>query len=273
MTKEEVQPFNALLCYDEAKGGIIMGLENEKRGVSIGRKDAEAYLKHEAVWAPAVARGVSLCILSPALLILLSGLSAEGILPISELLAGGIGTVVLLITVAAAVTLFIRYSMEAHGFEFIQDDRFELEGGVENAIREKKMLVLGECTKKITSGVVICILASVPLLAAAFTEKILLLIFSLVFLLCAVAAGVNLLVRAGIVWDSYSKLLRDGDYSRRLHGSLTDKIGSFYWPLVTAVYLLWSFISGKWELTWIVWPAAALIFAAIAAICRLQRRT
>ena len=250
-----------------------MSLENEKRDISISRKDAEAYLQHEAAWAPAVARGVTLCILSPVLLILLAGLSAEGILPVSELLAGGIGTVVLLIIVAAAVTLFIRYSMEQHGFEFIQNDRFELAGGVEQVIREKKASVLGNCTNKMTAGVVICILSSVPLLAAAFTEKDLLLILSLVFLLCAVAAGVNLLVRAGIVWDSYSRLLRDGDYSSRLHGSLTDKIGGFYWPLITALYLLWSFTSGKWEVTWIVWPAAALVFSAIAAICRLQKRT
>jgi hypothetical protein len=87
-----------------------------------------------------------------------------------------------------------------------------------------------------------------------------------------VAVGVNLLVRAGIVWDSYSRLLRDGDYSRRLHGSLADKIGSFYWPLVAAVYLLWSFSTGNWGITWAVWPVAALTFAAIAAICRLQKR-
>lgn len=249
-----------------------MSLENEARGNSISRKEAEEYLKHEARWAPAVARGVTLCILSPVLLILLTGLSSLGILPLSEILAGGIGTIVLLIIVAAAVTLFIRYSMEQHGFESVQEDRFELGTGVEAVIRKEKAMILGEYTKKVTAGVVICILAAVPLMAAAFTENDLLLILSLVFLLCAVAVGVNLLVRAGIVWDSYSRLLRDGDYSRRLRGSLTDKIGSFYWPLVAAAYLLWSFSSGKWGITWAVWPAAGLLFAAVAAVCRLQRR-
>ena len=249
-----------------------MSLEKEARGDCISRKEAEEYLNHEERWAPAVARGVTMCILSPVLLLLLGGLSSLGVLPLSEILAGGIGTIVLLIIVAVAVTLFIRYGMEQHDFESILDDRFELDGGAEPVIRGKKKDFLSEYTKKVTAGVVICILAAIPLLAAAFTENELLLILSVVFLLCAVAVGVNLLVRAGIVWDSYSRLLRDGDYSRRLHGSLTDKIGSFYWPLVAAVYLLWSFSTGNWGITWAVWPVAALTFAAIAAICRLQKR-
>ena len=249
-----------------------MSLEKEARGDCISRKEAEEYLNHEERWAPAVARGVTMCILSPVLLLLLGGLSSLGVLPLSEILAGGIGTIVLLIIVAAAVTLFIRYGMEQHAFESILDDRFELDGGAEPVIRGKKKDFLSEYTKKVTVGVVICILAAVPLMAAAFTENDLLLILSVVFLLCAVAVGVNLLVRAGIVWDSYSRLLRDGDYSRRLRGSLTDKIGSFYWPLAAAVYLLWSFSSGNWEFTWVVWPLAGLIFAAVAAVCRLQRR-
>ena len=117
-----------------------MSLKNEERGDCISRKEAEEYLNHEERWAPAVARGVTMCILSPVLLLLLGGLSSLGILHLSELLAGGIGTIVLLIIVAAAVTLFIRYSMEQHCFESILDDRFELDGGAEPVIRGGKKI-------------------------------------------------------------------------------------------------------------------------------------
>lgn len=250
-----------------------MSMENETRSVyQLSRKESEAYLHHEARWAPAVAGGVTMCILSPVLLILLTGFSSMGLLPISGTLAGGIGITVLLIIIACAVAIFIRYSMGGHGYTFIAEDRFELANGVEAMIREQKAGILKGCTKKITAGVAICILAVIPLLCSAFMENGLLAILSVVFLLCSVAAGVNLLVQCGIIWDSYTRLLRDGDYSGRVHGSLTDKIGSVYWPLVAAGYLLWSFTSRSWGITWIVWPVAGLVFAAIAGICRIQRR-
>lgn len=37
---------------------------------------------------------------------------------------------------------------------------------------------------------------------------------------------------------------------------------------MTAVYLLWSFLSGDWHFTWVVWPVAALLFAAVSAAVR-----
>ena len=245
-------------------------VESERKDViGISRQKAESYLKHETGWASAVAGGVTLCILSPVLLILLTGLSAVGIIPVSELLAAGIGLTVLLVMVAAAVTVFIRYSMAGYDYTSVKEDCFELDEGVESVIREQKKGFLNECTKKISIGVAICILAVIPLIGAAFTENDLLVLLSAVLLLCAVSAGVNLFVRVGIVWDSYSRLLRDGDYCRRVHGSLTDKVGSFYWPLVAAGYLLWSLTTQDWGFTWMIWPVAGLVFAAIAAICRL----
>jgi hypothetical protein len=41
-------------------------------------------------------------------------------------------------------------------------------------------------------------------------------------------------------------------------------VNAVFWPLVTAGYLLWSFISGDWHITWLVWPVAALISGAIS---------
>ena len=33
-------------------------------------------------------------------------------------------------------------------------------------------------------------------------------------------------------------------------------IAGIYWTLVTAGYLAWSFWSGEWNRTWIIWPVA-----------------
>ena len=47
-----------------------------------------------------------------------------------------------------------------------------------------------------------------------------------------------------------------------------------YWCAVTAGYLLWSFLSMRWDFTWLVWPVAAVAFAAIHAVLQgvLRRR-
>lgn len=32
-----------------------------------------------------------------------------------------------------------------------------------------------------------------------------------------------------------------------------------YWPLTVVIYLLWSFLTKDWNITWIVWPIAAAL--------------
>lgn len=46
--------------------------------------------------------------------------------------------------------------------------------------------------------------------------------------------------------------------------SLVNVIASFYWPLVVAIYLAWSFIGNAWDKSWIIWPIAGVLFGALA---------
>ncbi|MCH4208551.1 permease prefix domain 1-containing protein [Bifidobacterium sp.] len=39
-----------------------------------------------------------------------------------------------------------------------------------------------------------------------------------------------------------------------------------FWLIITAIYLAWSFITGNWGTTWIIWPISAIAFGAFAAI-------
>ena len=39
-----------------------------------------------------------------------------------------------------------------------------------------------------------------------------------------------------------------------------------YWLIATAIYLLWSFRTENWSTTWMVWPVAGLLFAALRTI-------
>ncbi|WP_167149541.1 permease prefix domain 1-containing protein [Actinomyces sp. ZJ308] len=37
-------------------------------------------------------------------------------------------------------------------------------------------------------------------------------------------------------------------------------VASIYWPAMVAIYLLWSFIFKAWDISWIIWPVAAIAF-------------
>ena len=48
-----------------------------------------------------------------------------------------------------------------------------------------------------------------------------------------------------------------------------EALASTYWCIVIAGYLAWSFLSGDWGKTWIVWPIAGVLFGAVGAIRQL----
>lgn len=37
-----------------------------------------------------------------------------------------------------------------------------------------------------------------------------------------------------------------------------EEIMGVFWPTVTCVYLIWSFLTFQWHITWIIWPVAAI---------------
>jgi len=41
-----------------------------------------------------------------------------------------------------------------------------------------------------------------------------------------------------------------------------------YWCVITAIYLAYSFTTGRWEDSWIIWPVAGVGFAAAYAVAK-----
>ena len=89
-------------------------------------------------------------------------------------------------------------------------------------------------------------------------------------LLVFVAGAVLLFITAGMVHDSFLKLLQEEEYSvekKKVAKKYNGIIGA-YWLIMVAIYLGWSFYTNKWDFTWIIWPVAGVLFAAIMGILR-----
>ena len=239
----------------------------------VSLEEANEFMKIKKAVGKKIGLGVSLCVLSPILLILLSGISEykPWKFNVSEDAAGGIGVVALLVIVAAAVAIFIINGMKMKKFEYLEKRDFELEYGVSGIVKEKQRSFESKYTRNIVIGVVLCILCAIPLLVAGVSgASDMVYIVLLALLLAIVSIAAYLFTTSGMVKDSYDKLLFEGDYDRAEaeNNKKAAKLSGVYWPIVVAIYLGWSFVTNDWRISWIVFPIAALVFGGISAIFR-----
>ena len=244
------------------------GLEETVRSVSM--EEAVSFLKYNETAARRISTGVMLCILSPVLLILLGGLAEAGFIPVEERIAELGGTAILLIMIAAAVGMFIREGMRGKKYEYLEKIDIETEYGVNGMVKERRDTYAETHSRRLIIGVMLCIISAVPLLGAEAvhysnnSDLFPILCVALLLIMCAV--GVKLIVLTCSRQGGYDRLLEEGDYSR-----LNKKAGRYdgvYWAIATAVYLGWSFATSRWELTWMVWPVAGVLFAAYREIMK-----
>lgn len=233
--------------------------------------EADEFLKIQSKTAPMTALGVSLCIISPALLIFLTGFEKFG--ERFETIGAAIGLVTLFILVAIAVFLFITSSSRLKKFEFLEKEIFETAYGVTGMVKEKQKEYSETHTRRLALGVILCILIVIPLtsLSIIFDDKDYIITASVSLLLLIVSVGVNLIVRTCIIEGGFQKLLQENDYSAKQKREKTflSPFETIYWTVVLAVYLAWSFVTNRWGFTWIVWPISGVLYVVLAEILKM----
>ena len=234
----------------------------------VSLQEANAYMATMREQSKVVARGVALCILSPVLLIFLCGL-IESRVALSETVACALGMVALFFCIALAILFFIEYAGKTKSFSYLREEIFETAYGVTGLVKEKKATFEPTFTRFLSSGIILCVLSPLPLIVSALlSQPDALLVAMTALLLCFVATGVYMIVRVAVINSSYDVLLQEGDHSKtqKKRSESLGTASSVYWCLVTAAYLLWSFLTDDWDLSWIVWPIAGVLFAPYKAL-------
>lgn len=249
---------------------------DEKAIQMISMESANVYLKLLQQISSKIALGVSLCILSPIMLIGLTGVSdqKEGMILSAEA-AVGIGMTILLLMVAVAAAIFIIYGRKIEAYDFLEKEPIELTYGVKGLVEKEKLGYEAAHSRKLVLGIVLCILSAVPIMVLAVSDKNgMLTIVGVNLCLILVSVGVYLLVSTGIVYGGFQRLLEEGDYTRnqKIENKRNDVINKIYWCSVTAIYLGWSFTTMEWEKTWIVWPVAGVFYGAVVGISSVIRK-
>lgn len=252
--------------------GLSESVDISKKIRKVSMEEASDFLRLNEKKAPVMALGVSLCIISPVLLIILAGFSCSGLFGISEKIASGLGITVLLLLVSVSVFIFIKCCQEDEKYKYLETQEIETEYGIKGMVKEKKSDFSGKYHTFIACGVVLCILSCVPLIISSFVSDTDYVYTSMVgVLLIIVSVAVNMFVRVGIVNGSYDILLQEGDYTaaKKEGNPVIGRVNTIYWCLATAIYLGWSFVTGRWGETWIIWPVAGVLYAVVESIVKL----
>ncbi len=266
LLKDELEEQDVMPEYRDQPLEVFEESETVRR---VSMEEARAFLDIKARFAARTALATALCILSPICLIILGSAQEAGKLAISENMAAGAGIVVLLLMIAAAVAIFMYCEIKTEQYSYLEKNRIETEYGVIGMVKEEKSRFQGTYITCNIIGTCFCILAVTPLFAVvAFTEDDFLLSLSVGVLLFLVAVGVFVFVLAGVRWESMQKLLQEGDFTavKKKSEAAFEPVAKSYWLIVTAMYLGYSFVTHAWEISWIIWPVAGVLFAALKVI-------
>jgi len=238
----------------------------------VSMEEASNFLRVTEQIAKPYTLAVFLCIFSPIPLLMFASVIDGRTLPERvENFAGGLGMILLLLFIAAAVAIFIWCGGKTSRYDFLETENFETEYGVTGMVRARQEQFRSRYVRGNIIGTVLCVLSPIPLFCGSFlSEKSIVLTSLLCCLLLMAGIGVVFFVLGGTYWEAMEKLLQEGDHSRdNKHLShATRYIAPIYWLVVVAAYVGWGLAIGNWDVNWIIWPVAALLFVPVRLIAR-----
>lgn len=239
--------------------------------------EVKDYLHERINYAYKLALGVLLCIISPVGAIICDAIN----------ISDAFGILFLMGSIAAAVALFVYSSIVMHRWDFLKQELCSIDFATTNYVNEQKEKYMPTYALLITIGIVLCVISFVP---AAIIDELDISFFAFdmddlsgMILIIIVAIGVFMIVLCNSISNAYNSILKinsastvSGNYvsSQRSETKyITPEIAtimSVYWPTVTCIYLISSFLSFDWWYTWIIWPIAWLINIILTSILKKQ---
>ena len=190
---------------------VDSGLEETVRQVSM--EEANTFLLSNERAARRISTGVMLCILAPVAVVVLGGLAEAELISMGEAHAEIAGTAVLIIMVAIAVGMFIREGLRGSRYDYLEKINIDTEYGVDGMVKERRDAYAEQHSRLLIIGIMLCIIAAVPLLIINLTrytnntDALPVLGVGGMLVMCAV--GVKLIVLTCIRQGGFDRLLEE----------------------------------------------------------------
>ena len=238
------------------------------RRVSLDEANEYLEVRKRSSWQIAIA--TFLCFLSSIPLIVLGGLSDIPSTGISERVASIVGLTVLFTLIACAVPFFIYSAIKNGKYEFLDDgDSFELEYGVSGIVSERKKAFSGIYIACNIISVVLCVLSVVPLIITGFFDNEIASIVALAVMIFVVGIAIFILISVHVRKGSMDRLLKESDFQKKEEkgSKLSEVVDTVFWCIIIASYFAWSFLTGAWNISWVVFVIGVMLYPAVASLC------
>ena len=233
--------------------------------------EANEYLALRKTASVRMAAATFLCIVSVIPLLILGALAESPAYGISENTASAAGLIVLFLFIAAAVAVFLSCSFKNALYAFLDKEPFDTEYGVTGMVSERQRQYKSTHARCNMVGTMLCILSPVPIFIGMAEGSDLAMILAVCGMLFLAGVGAAVFVVTGVRWAGMQKILQSGDYApaEKKRNQKEKALSAAYWTLAVAVYLGWNFTTEDWKNTWIVWPVAGVLYAAVRNLYRL----
>ena len=257
------------LLKDDLELEEFSGVDSALRRVTL--QEANKFLAQREEASVRIALATFMCIISPICLFILGVMTEDPYYPLPENIAGAFGMIILLILVAAAVGIYVYTGFQNAPYEFMKEEAFETEYGVRGMVVERQKQYEKKYAKANITGTILCVLSPIALFVGMLSGDELFCVLMLSATMVVAGVGVAFFLVAGVRWASMQILLKEGEYSpeSKKKAGIKGMVSGIYWPIIVAIYLAWSFATDGWNTTWIVWPVAGVLFAAVTAVCNL----
>lgn len=248
-------------------------LKNSSSDGSVKRitvEEANEYLAQRKRASKRIALATFLCILSPITLIVLSVLSEQPNAIITEMTASAVGLIILFAFILCAVPVFIYCGFQNEPYAFLDKNiPFELEYGVRGLVAEQKKKFRPTYVTGNIIATCICIFSAIPLVISGFTENGLLVVIMLALLMLIAGIGCGIFILVGVQNASMQKLLQEGEFTKqeKKRTGVKETVGFCYWGVLTAIFLLVSFLKNGWYFSWLIYAVGGVLFPVVMCVC------
>ena len=165
--------------------------------------------------------------------------------------------------IAVAVGLFVFNGLTGKDWDFLKKQPCQIDMATANMVKEKRKDFKITRAWMHTVGILLCAFCWLP--CAMMDNEV-----CPVLLFFSIGIGVLLLVYSSYVYSGYETILSlndqntiSGRYGKEEDVEyVNDKakvIMEVYWSTVTCIYLIISFITFRWDITWLIWPIGVVI--------------
>lgn len=232
-------------------------------------EDANDFMSAYEEYSNNVAESISLFIISPVAVLVSQIIALTTNVKSEDFFVIG-GIVVLFLTIAFGVYKLIVKANLIEKYDFISIESFNLSYGVKGVVEKKKEEREQKDNKAIAASIIMYILCVIPVILVSISESEVLQLSSVILLLIIVSVATNILIKKLSVISSYNMLLQVEDYTMK-NKKLREKMSGYitaFWLIITAVYLAVSLYTSRWEITWVIFAAGAVLFAAFYFILK-----